>query len=373
MGVPVQKDSANASLWGTKIGQVSSLILSNFLRVCGFSIVGSHLGILRRPGRLFFVNNAFYRPILLWARFIFWGAEKIRLPENVWEESARKVINNEGSDSPTVVPIGFMLSRILPQTEYSLARECGNLGPEPEGSWVAVGEPSNDLVKVQLRTRSYFHFLLETIPLLLENLDSKRLLVFVEKSWQKELLSFFVPDASDVDGRVGHYKYTIQKSKWALYPREDHIIALREVFSERRSRGFAQTPGGIFVNRSRDIASTGRIPSDHLVTKICSRVGLEAFEPARFPIGLQFGKFSTADRIVAPHGSALASIVASLELKALVELHSFEQVAFHIEYVSKVLGVPYRALLLEESDSGEFRTISDRNLQRVREFLSEGC
>jgi hypothetical protein len=57
------------------------------------------------------------------------------------------------------------------------------------------------------------------------------MLVRVESSWQQDLLSYFGIDFMETNGGDVRHDFTIAKSKWGLYPREDHICALSHVLS----------------------------------------------------------------------------------------------------------------------------------------------
>ena len=224
-------ESVKASGWGSRVGRLSVGAASAILRLFRFSVFESHLDVAQSRKQTVFVMGGFYRPLLIAFERALWGWKWLRVPSRAWEDSAGKVLNNPQGSSEPMMPLGFVLSRALPQTEFSISRESGVVRNDSGANWVLVGDETHDLVQIRFRTRSYFHFLLETIPVILENLDTKRMLVRVESSWQQDLLSYFGIDFMETNGGDVRHDFTIAKSKWGLYPREDHICALSHVLS----------------------------------------------------------------------------------------------------------------------------------------------
>ena len=367
----MRQDSARSSPWNSRFGRLTIRLLAGLMRMARVLAVDSYLSVMRPEDRVVFVKNAFYRPALLASNWALWGLQYISLPANARKESADIVLNNRLMTGSNVLPLGFLLARAMPESVFSVVRDSGAILGSGNGKWVVIGDPAKDLVLVRLRTRSYFHFLLEIIPVLLQHLDSKSLLLLTEYSWQRELLSHFGISFWQIGDSQLTYDFVIEKSRWGLYPREDHLLALRQFFIENQPTIRQEQSERILVNRTPKTTQTGRVPSSALVRSLSARFGLGILDPGSIPLSTQFESFSAAKLIIGPHGSALASIVAALSLKALVELHATERVSFHVEHLSRVFAVPYRAVLVEEKSKGVFSALPTGANRAISEFLLE--
>lgn len=365
----MQETSLAASRWNSKFGQPFVSLVSRFVAFFGFTVLDSFLSVHSSDNRLLFVKNAFYKPFVIIRNRAYWGPRSIPYSTQLIETSANLILNNDAVSSRKVVPVGFVLSRVIPQSEYSLVRDSDSVTSTGSERWVLLGDPTLPRVKVEAATQSYFHFLLETLPLLLEHLDSKALLVPILQDWQISILRNLGLDFTSTLGEQTFHSWTVRKSQWGMYPREKDVIELKKFFSRQVSTPNIEKESRLFVTRNTNTSRTGRIPSLALLQTCQEQLELKAVDPANSSFQSQLQLFSGASVIVAPHGSALASIVAARELRGVLEIFPRNRVSFHIEYLARVLGVPYRAMLVEQDPQGYLQAPSQELMDLARTFL----
>lgn len=299
-----------------------------------------------------FSEEAFYRPFIKFGRCALWGFKPVWIPPEL--PPLPKTFFNGGEPTSTNdVPAGYFFSRILPQTEYSISK--GNSDDvNPEVRWFRVSDKDKDPLYISQSTNSYFHFITEIIPVALHYCSNFTPIIQVTTEWQERALRAFDLEPIEASQKLPHGKVSfVKKTQWGVYPISNLVLEARERL--RKSPLFDANPPTrkIFVTRHPSSSSTGRLPSPLTTESFRAKFSMEVIEPAALDPLEQLLSFGSATAIAGPHGSAMANLIACREGTVVREINQPNKIRWHVERLSRILGLDYALLVSQPSQNNE--------------------
>lgn len=291
--------------------------------------------------RAFVIARAFYRPFIRVRTFGLWGTKFLRVREDSIEDAASKIWPGSNFNKD-LMPVGLFLSRQIPETEFTVSSvRKGDLTFAPR--MVSVGREGAPLLGISEPTKSYFHFVAELLPLVLQYSKEWRVVVPVFSDWQMDAISAF--SFEEPVERIHEEKSirtALKRSVWGVYPASEplrganqHLLSLKDVAP-------LWTGGNeLFLLRTDRSSTTGRLPAANINNFFESRNTATVIEPASMPVAEQLSAFRNARLVAGTHGSAFASLVASEPGTQVVEIDGPDIFHFHVERMCKILGFNY--------------------------------
>ena len=311
----------------------------------------------------------FYRPMAWIGDLVFWGFRPIRVDRaSLFTNAAEKV----KGDPENVVPSGMVFSSALPETTYAVERRGFQEWMDPKAIHVLISEEQGgDIVALGQVTQSYFHFLMEVIPLALSLMSQHRVLVRITRQWQLGALDAFGIAYKQVDPITESLSpLIIRKRTWGVFPREDLLLGARARITQLfETDPVSKSPLGLYVARNRATSTTGRVLARTLEAVILDLRNFELYDPAADAVGDQFVHFSKASTLIGPHGSAFANVIASPRGATVVEITSSSRAQWHLKRITDILELNYMLVLGYEDTNGNLN-LTPRTEVSLRSFLS---
>jgi len=337
----VKVTSEQASIWSNPL---LAKILLAMIRAASFllriELVHDFQGLA--PSRAAFViPRAFYRPFIRVRSFCLWGTKLLRVREDPVDELSSRIWPSSNLTND-LMPVGLFLSRQIPETEFTISplrKDELKFAPR----MVSIGKEGAPLLGISEPTKSYFHFVTELLPLVLQYSEEWKVVVPVFSDWQMDVISAFsFEEPVELTHEDISIKTVLKRSMWGVYPASapllranQHLLSLKDVAS-------LWTGGNeLFLLRTDRSSTTGRLPAPNIISFFESRPTASVIEPASMPVVEQFSAVRNARLVVGTHGSAFASLVASEPGTQVVEIDGPDIFHFHIERLCKILCLDY--------------------------------